>query len=154
MTRLCVDYHWQSKMILAKLSGSKYSTKLDTNSGFHQIKLSPDSQLLTTFITRCGRYFFKHLPFGINCAPEYFALKTEFLGKNKFEQNQYPVLQKIKKFIHEGWPVKDKLTLETTPYYQYLYSFFIEPHKIFGMVNCSVDSNREFSKKLPTMCGT
>nr|CAI5852327.1 unnamed protein product [Callosobruchus analis] len=84
--RLCVDYTRLNKavlrahypigkveMILAKLSGSKYFTKLDTNSGFHQIRLSPDSQLLTTFITPYGRYFFKRLPFGINCAPEYFA---------------------------------------------------------------------------------
>lgn len=59
---------------LAQLSGSVYFSKLDTTSGFYQIKLDKESQLLTTFITPYGRFFFKRLPFGISCAPEYFAL--------------------------------------------------------------------------------
>uniref|UniRef100_A0A1Y1KC72 Reverse transcriptase domain-containing protein n=1 Tax=Photinus pyralis TaxID=7054 RepID=A0A1Y1KC72_PHOPY len=31
--------------------------------------------MLTTFITPFGRFFFKRLPFGISCAPEYFAMQ-------------------------------------------------------------------------------
>ena len=51
--------------------GAIYS-KLDANSGFHQVPLDPDSRPLTTFITPFGRFMFKRLPYGISSAPEYF----------------------------------------------------------------------------------
>ena len=47
---------------LARLSGAKIFSKLDANSGFWQIPLSPSSRLLTTFITPMGRYCFNKLP--------------------------------------------------------------------------------------------
>lgn len=57
---------------LAQLAGAKVFSKLDANSGFWQIPLSPSSRLLTTFITPTGRYCFNKLPFGISSAPEHF----------------------------------------------------------------------------------
>ncbi|UYV72761.1 K02A2.6-like [Cordylochernes scorpioides] len=57
---------------LAQLNGPKIFSRLDANSGFWQIKLSEESQTLTTFITPFGRYKFKRLPFGISSAPEHF----------------------------------------------------------------------------------
>ncbi|UYV66504.1 K02A2.6-like, partial [Cordylochernes scorpioides] len=57
---------------LAQLNGAKIFSRLDANSGFWQIKLSEESQTLTTFITPFGRYQFKRLPFGISSAPEHF----------------------------------------------------------------------------------
>ena len=57
---------------LAQLAGAKVFTKLDANSGFWQIPLSPESALLTTFITPFGRFHFRRLPFGISSAPEHF----------------------------------------------------------------------------------
>lgn len=85
--RLCVDYSKLNKAvqrshfpigkvetILTQIKGSNYFTKLDTNSGFYQIRLSEESQILTTFITPFGRFYFKRVPFGINCAPEYFSI--------------------------------------------------------------------------------
>ena len=57
---------------LAQLAGAKVFTKLDANSGFWQIPLSPESALLTTFITPFGRFCFHRLPFGITSAPEHF----------------------------------------------------------------------------------
>ena len=47
-------------------------TKIDANSGFWQEKLAENSQLLTTFLTSFGRYYFKRLPFGLQSAPERF----------------------------------------------------------------------------------
>ena len=61
---------------LAQLAGAKVFTKLDANSGFWQIPLSPSSRLLTTFITPLGRYCFNKLPFGISSAPEHFQRRV------------------------------------------------------------------------------
>ena len=57
---------------LAQLTGAHLFSKLDANSGFWQIPLSPTSRLLTTFITPAGRCCFNKLPFGIASAPEHF----------------------------------------------------------------------------------
>ena len=45
---------------------------LDSNSGFWQIPLAEESQLLTTFIIPYGQFCFNKLPFGISSAPELF----------------------------------------------------------------------------------
>ena len=58
--------------VLAQLSGAAVFSKLDANSGFWQIPLSPESHPLTTFLTPFGRYWFNKLPFGISSAPEVF----------------------------------------------------------------------------------
>ncbi len=58
--------------VLAQLTGATVFSKIDANSGFWQIPLSPESRPLTTFITPFGRYWFNKLPFGISSAPELF----------------------------------------------------------------------------------
>ncbi|UYV60538.1 K02A2.6-like [Cordylochernes scorpioides] len=83
--RLCVDLsrlneHVQREVhpmpvvehMLGQLGEARLFSKLDANSGFHQIPLSPDCQHLTTFITPFGRYKYCRMPFGISLAPEYF----------------------------------------------------------------------------------
>lgn len=83
--RLCVDFTKLNEsvlrerlilptvdQILAQLKEATVFSKLDCNSGFHQIRLSPDSALLTTFITPFGRFCYKRLPMGISSASEYF----------------------------------------------------------------------------------
>ena len=66
---------------LAQLSGATVFTCLDANSGFWQIPLSTDSQLLTTFITPFGRYCFNKLPFRISSAPKHFQMRmSRILG--------------------------------------------------------------------------
>ena len=65
------------EQVLAQVAGSKFFSKLDANSGFWQIPLSPDSSLLTTFITPFGRFFFRRLPFGITSAPEHFQRRMQ-----------------------------------------------------------------------------
>ena len=67
--------------IAPKLAGAKYFSKLDASSGFYQIPLSPESSILTTFITPFGRFCFQRIPFGITSAPEIFQRKmTEMLN--------------------------------------------------------------------------
>ncbi|UYV83268.1 K02A2.6-like, partial [Cordylochernes scorpioides] len=58
--------------MLGQLGEARFFSKLDANSGFHQIPLSLDCQHLTTFITPFGRYKYCRMPFGISLAPEYF----------------------------------------------------------------------------------
>ena len=58
--------------LLANIGNATVFSKLDANSGFHQIPLDEASQRLATFITPSGRYCYRRLPFGISSAPEFF----------------------------------------------------------------------------------
>lgn len=59
-------------MVRSKLHGAAYFSTLDANSGFWALCLDEESSMLCTFNTPFGRYRFKRLPYGINCAPEIF----------------------------------------------------------------------------------
>ena len=65
--------------LLADVQGATYFSKLDANSGFHQVPLDSESQLLTTFITPSGRYCYNRLPFSISSAPEHFQTRMASL---------------------------------------------------------------------------
>ena len=73
--------------ISPKLADSKVFSTLDVTSGFWQIPIDEENQLLTTFITPFGRYAFCRLPFGISSAPEIFQRKMSTLldGMNGVE---------------------------------------------------------------------
>lgn len=58
--------------IMAKLNGSQVFSKLDLNSGYHQIELDEESRYLTTFSTHAGLFQFKRLNFGVNSGAEQF----------------------------------------------------------------------------------
>lgn len=73
--RLCVDLTKLNEAVcrekyilpsveqsLGMLAGAKIFSKLDANSGFWQIPLTPNTAKLTTFITPFGRFFFNCLP--------------------------------------------------------------------------------------------
>ena len=88
--RICVDLTRLKKAVrrevyqmptvketLRSLTERSVFSKLDANSGSHQIVLSPESAKLTTFITPFGLYMFKHLPYGISSAPEYFQKRMD-----------------------------------------------------------------------------
>ena len=90
--RICVDLTQLNKSVcherhilpsveqtLGQLQGAKIFSKLDANSGFWQIKLSPQSALLITFITPIGRFCFNRLPFGITSAPEFYQKKMSHI---------------------------------------------------------------------------
>ena len=65
--------------LLADVQGATYFSKLDANSGFHQVPRDSESQLLTTFITPSGRYCYNRLPFGISSPPEHFQKRMASL---------------------------------------------------------------------------
>lgn len=61
--------------IVVHLSSMCLFTVLDLKSGFWHMELDAESSKLTTFNSPIGRYRFKRMCFGINCAPELFMAK-------------------------------------------------------------------------------
>lgn len=59
------------ELTLGQLKVAELFSKLDANSSFWQVALSPASRLLTVFVSPSGRFCFNKFPFGISSAPEY-----------------------------------------------------------------------------------
>ena len=83
--RLCIDYRHLNKytkkvnyplpnvdMLLDTLSGARVYTALDCSQGFHQLRIDPDSQEKTSFITQYGQWQWTVLPMGLSSAPSSF----------------------------------------------------------------------------------
>ena len=58
--------------VLQDLKQRKFFRKLNLNSSYHEIKLSPDPTDITIFGTHQGLYRYKRLMFGISCTPEMY----------------------------------------------------------------------------------
>ena len=76
--RFCVDYRRLNAIIkkdhypippieetLAQLQGAKYFTKIDIRQTLYQIRMSEDSEALTTVLTRFGAFKYLVMPFGL-----------------------------------------------------------------------------------------
>jgi protein associated with RNAse G/E len=83
--QFCVDYRKLNAMtvknrfpmpiveeILDKLAVSKFFTKLDVRSGYHQIRMLTNNEYKTALKTHHGHYQFRVMPFGLTNAPTMF----------------------------------------------------------------------------------
>ncbi|SLM34528.1 t18348probable pol truncated-rice blast fungus magnaporthe gypsy retrotransposon [Lasallia pustulata] len=80
--RVCVDYQKLNAITkrnqypiplieetLAKVTGCKYLIKLDVIAAFNKLRMHPNSEDYTTFITSMGAYKYHVLPFGLTNGP-------------------------------------------------------------------------------------
>ncbi len=80
--RFCVDYRRLNHItkrnrypiplideVLARIQGCKYLTRLDIIAAFNKLRMHPDSEDFTTFITSLGAYKYRVLPFGLTNGP-------------------------------------------------------------------------------------
>ncbi|KAJ1158055.1 hypothetical protein NDU88_010750 [Pleurodeles waltl] len=68
--------------IVADLKRAQWFSKLDLNSGYHQLELNPDSRNVTTFSTHVGLRRYRRLSFGVSSAAVVFqkAIRETLLG--------------------------------------------------------------------------
>lgn len=97
--RMCIDYRALNKVtkkdaypipniseMFDNLSGATIFTKLDAESGYHQIDMDERSIEKTAFTTKEGIFEFTKMPFGLVNGPATFQramdeLLSEFIGK-------------------------------------------------------------------------
>ncbi len=58
--------------VIGKIVGCKHLTRLNIISAFNKLRMHPDSENYTTFITALGAYKYKVLPFGLTNGPAFF----------------------------------------------------------------------------------
>ena len=83
--RLCIDYRKLNELtkkdpyplplideMLARITKAKVFTKIDIQQAFNRVRMSEESEDLTSFRTRYGMYKYKVLPFGLTNGPATF----------------------------------------------------------------------------------
>ena len=75
------DHHHTPTLeeITHKLSGSTVFSKMDAKHGYWSVKLDEESQLLTTFNSPFGRFYFNRMPFGLKMSQDVFQHRMDMI---------------------------------------------------------------------------
>ena len=97
--RMCVDYRALNKVtvhnryplsrideLLDRLQVSRFFTNIDLKSGYHQIRMHPDSIQKTAFRSWYGHFEFLVLPFGLTNAPATFMHLMHQIFREQLDQ--------------------------------------------------------------------
>ncbi|GJS24163.1 putative reverse transcriptase domain-containing protein [Tanacetum coccineum] len=130
--RMCIDYQELNKLTIKnryplpriddlfnQLQGSRYFSKIDLHSGYHQLRVHEADIPKTAFRTRYGHFEFTVMPFGLTNAPAeehevHLKIVLELLKKEKlfakFSKCKYWVQEKNQKY---EWGMEQEETFQT-----------------------------------------
>jgi hypothetical protein len=123
--RMCVDYRSLNAItevmpailpnisdILSSLGGgSDRFSKIDLKNAFHQLRMHPESEDLTTFVTKYGRFKYKVIPFGISDAPGFFQSQMNKIFGDLYGCGIWVYIDDI--LIYEKDPVRHRELIKT-----------------------------------------
>jgi hypothetical protein len=97
--RLCVDYRALNAVtiknkyplhriddLMNQLRQAKYFSKIDLQSGYHQMKIRSEDIHKTAFVTRYGQYEYPVVSFGLTNAPAYFMNMVNKVFMDKLDK--------------------------------------------------------------------
>ena len=106
--RLCIDYRLLNNItiknkyplprideLLNRLSGARYFSKLDLQSGYHQIRIKDADIHKTAFRTRYGSFEWLVLPFGLTNAPSTFMAMMQDILRDHLDKYCISLLDDI-----------------------------------------------------------
>ena len=86
-------------VLINRIQKAKLFSKFDLKSGFHQVKMHPDSIKWTAFSCSEGLFEWKIMPFGLKNALQIFQIKMNIFGNYKEFDTSLVIKQQMSKEV-------------------------------------------------------
>nr|GEV74518.1 putative reverse transcriptase domain-containing protein [Tanacetum cinerariifolium] len=152
--RMCIDYQELNKLTIKnhyplpriddlfdQLQGSRYLSKIDLRSGYHQLRVRKEDIPRTAFRTRYRHFEFTVMPFGLTNAPAVFMdLKNRILNSEGIHVDPNKI-KAVKSWKPPKTPTEIRSFLGLAGYYRrFIASFF----KITNPLTLLTQKNKMF----------